>query len=59
MDIPVRRKGWLCYDFKDKRIVPRHYTTRPGRGPLDTVAVEASAEDRSGKRSIISRTVKT
>jgi hypothetical protein len=27
-DIPHTRNNWLCYDFKEKRIVPTHYTIR-------------------------------
>jgi hypothetical protein len=34
-DIPHTRNNWLCYDFKEKRIVPTHYAIRAhddGRG---------------------------
>jgi hypothetical protein len=27
-DIPHTRNNWLCYDFKERRIVPTHYTIR-------------------------------
>jgi hypothetical protein len=27
-DIPHTRNNWVCYDFKERRIVPTHYTIR-------------------------------
>jgi hypothetical protein len=27
-DIPHMRNSWICYDFKERRIVPTHYTIR-------------------------------
>jgi hypothetical protein len=33
-DIPPTRNNWVCYDFKERRIVPAHYTIRTnGHGP--------------------------
>jgi hypothetical protein len=31
-DIPHTRNNWLCYDFKERRIVPTHYTIRTHAG---------------------------
>jgi hypothetical protein len=31
-DIPQTKNNWLCYDFKDRRIVPTHYTIRTNSG---------------------------
>jgi hypothetical protein len=31
-DIPHTRNNWICYDFKDKRIVPTYYAIRTSRG---------------------------
>jgi hypothetical protein len=42
------RNNWVCYDFKEKRIVPTHYTIRtngydgPGQWRLKSWLVEAS-----------------
>jgi hypothetical protein len=35
-DIRHTRNNWICYDFKERRIVPAHYTirTRVGRNLL-------------------------
>jgi hypothetical protein len=30
-DIPNSRNNWICYDFRDKRIVPTHYAIRSWR----------------------------
>jgi hypothetical protein len=27
-DVPHTRNNWICYDFKEKRIVPTHYAIR-------------------------------
>jgi hypothetical protein len=33
-NIPHTRNNWVCYDFKERRIVPTHYTIRTyGNGP--------------------------
>jgi hypothetical protein len=34
-DIPHTRNNWICYDFKERRIVPTHYTIRTNlNGPV-------------------------
>jgi hypothetical protein len=32
-DIPHTRNNWVCYDFKDRRIVPTHYSIRSPARP--------------------------
>jgi hypothetical protein len=34
-DIPHQRNNWICYDFKDRRIVPTHYAIRSCHQQLD------------------------
>jgi hypothetical protein len=51
-DIPHTRNNWMWYDFKERRIVPTHYTIRthsssPGDSHLKSWLVEMSAD---GKR---------
>jgi hypothetical protein len=51
-DIPHTRNNWLCYNFKERRIVPTHYAIRSGGsdsgGPkLKTWLVETSADGES------------
>jgi hypothetical protein len=46
-DIRHTRNNWVCYDFKEKRTVPTHYTIRatfmgPGGAPLTSWIVETS-----------------
>jgi hypothetical protein len=36
--------NWLCYDFKDRRILPTHYALTPGPGGLRSWLVEVSAD---------------
>jgi hypothetical protein len=48
-DIPHTRNNWICYDFKERRIVPTHYTIRTsvqGRGSehLKSWLVETSMD---------------
>jgi hypothetical protein len=48
-DIPHRRNNCVCYDFKERRIVPTHYTIRtydgaPGGFHLKSWLVETSAD---------------
>jgi hypothetical protein len=48
-DIPHRRNNWICYNFKERRIVPTHYTIRtyygyPGCSHLKSWLVEMSAD---------------
>jgi hypothetical protein len=49
-DIPHTRNNWICYNFKERRIVPTHYTIRthnsggPGNEHLNSWLVEASAD---------------
>jgi serine/threonine protein kinase len=45
-DIPHTRNNWVCYDFKERRIVPTHYTIRTTQyGPhLRAWVVETSAD---------------
>jgi hypothetical protein len=33
-DIPHTRNNWICYDFKERRIVPTHYTIRTYDGGM-------------------------
>jgi hypothetical protein len=47
--IPHTRNNWLCYDFKERRIVPSHYTIRtneydPGAYHLKSWLVETSVD---------------
>jgi hypothetical protein len=51
-DIPYARNNWICYDFKERRIVPTHDTIRtndlrPGDGHLKSWLVETSADGES------------
>jgi hypothetical protein len=51
-DILHTRNNWICYDFKERRIVPTHYTIRtywngPGSGHLKSWLVETSADGES------------
>jgi hypothetical protein len=48
-DIPHTRNNWICYDFKERRIVPTHYTIRtydrgPGGPHLKLWLVETSTD---------------
>jgi hypothetical protein len=48
-DIPHTRNNWICYDFKERKIVPTHYTIRthgngPGGAHLKSWLVETSAD---------------
>jgi hypothetical protein len=49
-DIPHTRNNWICYDFKERRIVPTHYTIRtyssggPGGSHLKLWLVETSTD---------------
>jgi hypothetical protein len=50
--IPHTRNNWICYDFKERRIVPTHYTIRthdggPGWSHLKSWLVETSADGES------------
>jgi hypothetical protein len=47
--IPHTRNNWICYDFKERRIVPTHYAIRtnangPGLWHLKSWLVETSAD---------------
>jgi hypothetical protein len=51
-DIPHTRNNWICYDFKERRIVPTHYTIRTNEyGPrwwhLKSWLVETSKDGES------------
>jgi hypothetical protein len=51
-DIPHTRNNWICYDFKERRIVPTHYTIRtniwdPDDSHLKSWHVETSADGES------------
>jgi hypothetical protein len=48
-DIPHTRNNWICYDFKERRIMPTHYTIRtnddsPGWAHLKSWLVETSMD---------------
>jgi hypothetical protein len=48
-DNPHTRNNWICYNFKERRIVPTHYTIRtyhgaPGHEHLKSWLVETSAD---------------
>jgi hypothetical protein len=48
-DIPHTRNNWICYDFKERRAVPTHYTIRtnafgPGHSHLKSWLVETSTD---------------
>jgi hypothetical protein len=50
-NIPHTRNNWICYDFKNRRIVPTHYAIRsydagPGTANLKSWAVETSADGK-------------
>jgi hypothetical protein len=45
--IPHTRNNWICYDFKERRIVPTHYTIRTNDGSgwhLKSWLVETSTD---------------
>jgi hypothetical protein len=51
-DIQHTRNNWVCYDFKERRIVPTHYTLRtnggcPGDPHMKSWLVETSADGES------------
>jgi hypothetical protein len=51
-DIPHTRNNWICYDFKERRIVPTHYTIRthhggPGDDHLKSWLVETSVDGKT------------
>jgi hypothetical protein len=51
-DIPHTRNNWICYNFKERRIVPTHYTIRThdhgtGYGHLKSWLVETSVDGES------------
>jgi hypothetical protein len=51
-DIAHTRNNWLCYDFKERRIVPTHFTVRthsdgPGYSHMRSWLVETSADGAS------------
>jgi hypothetical protein len=53
-DIPHTRNNWICYDFKERRIMPTHYTIRThnnyhisGDCHLKSWLVETSADGNS------------
>jgi hypothetical protein len=51
-DIPRTRNNWVCYGFKERRIVPTHYTIRtnifgPGNFHLRSWLVETLADGES------------
>jgi hypothetical protein len=51
-NIPHTRNNWICYDFKERRIVSTHYTirtceTRPGSSHLKSWLVETSADGKN------------
>jgi hypothetical protein len=46
------KNNWVCYDFKERRIVPTHYTTRtheygPGGSNLKSWLIETSVDGES------------
>jgi hypothetical protein len=48
-DIPHTRNNWICYDFRERRIVPTHNAIRtfwgvPGRSHLKSRVVETSMD---------------
>jgi hypothetical protein len=50
-DIPHTKNNWICYNFKERRIVPTHYTIRtnsgyPGDIHLKSWLVETSADGK-------------
>jgi hypothetical protein len=50
-DIPHMRNNWVCYDFKERGIVPTHYAIRafscdPGDQHLKSWLVETSADEK-------------
>jgi hypothetical protein len=51
-DIPHTRNNWICYNFKERGIVPTHYAIRtwdshPGDAHLKSWLVETSADGES------------
>jgi hypothetical protein len=50
--IPYTRNNWVCYDFKERRIVPTHYMIRTndgalGHSHLKSWLIETSADGKS------------
>jgi hypothetical protein len=53
-DIPHQRNNWICYDFKDRQIVPTHYAIRsspqdPNNSHLKSWLVEVSVNGENWK----------
>jgi hypothetical protein len=51
-DIPHTKNNWVCYDFKERRVVPTHYAINtneygPGYAHLKSWLVETSADGES------------
>jgi hypothetical protein len=48
-DIPHTRNNWICYNFKERRIVPTHYAIRTyhGAANLKSWLIETSADGES------------
>jgi hypothetical protein len=51
-NIPHTRNNWICYDFKEKRVIPTHYAIRthswyPGGCHLKSWLVETSEDGES------------
>jgi hypothetical protein len=54
-DIPHTRNNWMCYNFKERRIVPTHYTIRthgydPGGSHLKSWLVETSVDGENWRK---------
>jgi hypothetical protein len=55
VDIPHTRNNWICYNFKERRIVPTHYGIRthqysPGQSHLKSWLVETSADGENWRK---------
>jgi hypothetical protein len=54
-NIPQTRTNWVCYDFKERRIMPTHYTIRtndgsPGNTHLKSWLVETSQDGETWQK---------
>jgi hypothetical protein len=54
-EIPHQKNNWICYDFKEKRVVPSHYSIRSidaeqGDAHLKSWLVEMSLDGENWKQ---------
>jgi hypothetical protein len=46
-DIPATRNNWMCYDFRERRIVPTHYAIRTYGPHLKSWVIDTSVDGKN------------